>query len=570
MVLEYSRRSMELPIGISDFKKLREGGFYYIDKTLFIEELLRTVGEVILIPRPRRFGKTLNLSMLKYFFEINTTSNAHLFENTAIWEQEKYREVQGTYPVIFISFKNCKDSNWEKVYADMTNIITQEFRRHFDQLTPTLKQYELDDYNAIINKTASPSQYTNSLFFLSMLLSRHYKKPVFILIDEYDTPIQAAYNNGYYKEMIEFMRSLLTDALKDNSYLKRSVLTGVLRTAKEGIFSGLNNLRVKTLLDNKFSDKFGFTTQEVDQLLSDANLHEKASLIKEWYNGYHCGSTTIYNPWSLIECIDNEGETAPYWANTSDNELIERLVSRASSPVAAELKMLLDGTSIEKEIDYGLIFPGIEKKPTAIWSLLLFTGYLTFTRVQHPSDRTVCSLTIPNKEIKLLYQKLITTIFVQTLNHSLMLDLKTSLLKANGELFGKVLQEFTITSMSMYDIPKNEAERSYHLFVLGLLVIMSDIFEVKSNRESGEGRYDILLIPHDKKQWGFILEFKKASSDSDNNMIATAQKALDQISEKQYARELKDRGVTKIAAFGIACMGKRILVKSVLQPLQQA
>jgi hypothetical protein len=557
---------MKLPIGISDFKKLREEGYYYIDKTLFIEELLRTVGEVILIPRPRRFGKTLNLSMLQYFFEINTTSNAHLFENTAIWKQEKYRELQGTYPVIFITFKNCKASTWEKIYADMTNIITQEFRRHFEQLTPTLRQHELDDYMAIINKTASPSLYTNSLFFLSILLKRHYKKRVVILIDEYDAPIQAAYTNGYYKEMIEFMRSLLTDALKDNSYLERGVLTGILRTAKEGIFSGLNNMRVKTLLDKKFSDKFGFTTQEVDQLLSDANLTEKTSLIKAWYNGYHCATTTIYNPWSLLECIDNEGIIASYWSNTSDNELIEKLVARASSPVAAELKMLLDGIQIVKEIDYGLVFPGIEKNQKAIWSLLLFTGYLTFTNLQQPPGKTICSLTIPNEEIKLLYQKLITTIFEQTLNHTLILDLKASLLKADGELFGKVLQEFTITSMSMYDIPKNEAERSYHLFVLGLLVIMSDTFEVKSNRESGEGRYDILLIPHDKKQWGFILEFKKASFDSDEKMEATAQKALDQINDMQYAQELKDRGVTKIAAFGIACMGKKILVKSILQP----
>lgn len=560
---------MKLPIGISDFKEIIEDGYYYIDKTLFIKELVETAGKVILITRPRRFGKTLNLSMLKYFFEINSTSNTHLFENTIIWQYKEYHELQGAYPVIFLTFKNCKQGNWEDAYKKFVELITLEFARHSAILMPELSSLELEKYIDISKGTAHSTRYTNSLFFLAMLLKRHYKKRVIVLIDEYDAPIHAAYVNGYYDKMIHFMQSLLTEVLKDNVYLERGILTGILRTAKEGIFSGLNNLRVKTLLDDEFADKFGFTLREVDQLLIDANLTEKSNLIKTWYNGYHCGAITLYNPWSLIECIGNKGRVASYWSNTSDNKLIERLIAKASSPVAAELNMLLDGISIEKEIDYGLVFPGIEKNQKAVWSLLLFTGYLTFTGLQYPPGKTLCSLTIPNEEIKLLYQQLITAIFEQALNHSLMHDLKQSLLEANGELFGKVLQEFIITSMSMFDIPKTEAERSYHLFVLGLLVIMSDTFEVKSNRESGEGRYDILLVPHNKKQWGIILEFKKASSDSDEIMQTTAQKALDQINDKQYAQELKHRGIIKIAAFGIACMGKKIVVKSVLQEVEQ-
>ena len=319
--------ALKLPIGISDFKKLRERDYYYSDKTLFIDELKRTNGEVILIPRPRRFGKTLNLSMLKYFYEKTKESNAHLFEGTAIWALENYRKMQGTFPVIFISFKSCKESSWDKIYGTIIDVIVEEFDKHFEQVKPVLTVRELKHYTDILDRSATYNHYTSSLLFLSKLLQRVYKKNVIVLIDEYDAPIHTAYTYGFYKPMTEFMRSFLTQVFKDNDILERGVMTGILRAAKEGIFSGLNNLRVFTLLDKKFEDKFGFTAQEVDGLLSGAHLKKKADLIKQWYNGYKSGSVMIYNPWSLLECIDNKGRLEPYWANTSDNALVKKLIA---------------------------------------------------------------------------------------------------------------------------------------------------------------------------------------------------------------------------------------------------
>ncbi len=469
--------------------------------------------------------------------------------------------MQGAYPVIFLTFKSCKDRTWQKVYSDMIDVITQEFRRHVDRLRPTLKPHERADYDAIINRTASQTLYTNSLAFLSQLLHRSYKKRVMVFIDEYDAPIHAAYNYGYYKEMVDFMRSLLTAVLKDNSSLERGVLTGILRTAKEGIFSGLNNLRVFTLLEEKFADKFGFTTEEVDELLSHAHLQKKSALIKDWYNGYTSGKIKIYNPWSLLECIDHKGKIESYWANTSDNELIRKLIAQADETVKTDLELLLEGTPVVKEIDTGLILPGIENNQKALWSLLLFTGYLTFSKVRRQKGKAYYTLVLPNEEIKLLYRELITSIFEATIGSANMRHLKAMLAQPDEGELNELLQAFVIKSMSSFDIPENEPERSYHTFVLGVLVLLEESYELKSNRESGYGRYDIMLIPHDKKQWGIVMEFKKVSSSTGETLATAAKKALDQIRNKQYAQELRDRGIKKIAAFGIGCRGKKILVK---------
>ncbi len=538
----------KLPIGISDFKEVIEEGYQYVDKTLLIEELKRTNGKVLLLPRPRRFGKTLNLSMLRYFFEKSETSNAHLFHKTLIWRNEQFHKFQGIYPVIFLTFKNVKVRDWPGAYERMQLVIADEFKRH-RYLLEALDIYDRKEYEAILAKEASKAQCEESLFFLTRLLRKHYKKKVIVLIDEYDAPIHAAYNNGYYKEMIDFMRSLLTAVLKDNSYLERAVLTGILRAAKEGIFSGLNNLRVYTLLQEKFADKFGFTTSEVDVLLAHTHLTRKNESIKDWYNGYTFGKTTIYNPWSLLECIDHKGVVDPYWANTSDNELVRRLIAQADEAVKSELELLLSDKPIVKEID--------EK---ALWSLLLFAGYATFNSLRKKAGKTFCSLILPNKEIKFLYRNLISSIFDESLGGSRIQNLKESLLAADSERFEEMMQDFVLKSMSAFDIPENEPEKSYHLFVLGLLVTFSDLFEVKSNHESGYGRYDILLIPHDKKNWGLILEFKKVSARE--TLADDAKKALKQIENKEYVHELGARGIKKKAAFGIACKGKKILVNS--------
>ncbi len=497
--------------------------------------------------------------MLRYFFEKSEVSNAQLFYKTNIWKNEPYRKFQGKYPVIFLTFKNVKVRNWPNAFERMQLLITEEFNRH-SYLLDTLDVYESKRYKAILTGKANQAEFEESLFFLTQLLRKHYRKKVIVFIDEYDAPIHAAYNNGYYKDMIDFMRSLLTSVLKDNSHLERAVLTGILKAAKEGIFSGLNNLRVCTLLDEKFSDKFGFTVSEVDELLANTHLTKKSALIKDWYNGYRCGKTTIYNPWSLLECIDHKGEVHPYWVNTSDNELIRRLIAQADEAVKSELELLLNDKPVVKEIDSGLIFPGIENNEKAIWSLLLFAGYATFTRIQKKLGKTFCSLVLPNTEIKLLYRDLISSIFEESLGRSRIENLKESLLTADGERFEEMMQDFVLKSMSAFDIPQSEPEKSYHLFVLGLLVTFSDIYEVKSNHESGYGRYDILLIPHDKKKWGIVLEFKKVSAKE--TMPEAAKRALEQIEHKEYAQELRARGIKKVAAFGIACKGKKILVQA--------
>lgn len=368
-----------LPIGISDFKEVIEGNYYYIDKTSLIEELQTTSGKVILIPRPRRFGKTLNLSMLKYFFESTLTSNEHLFHTTYIWHDSKYRSLQGQFPVIFLTFKGIKAHNWEQAYEYLTLVISKEFGRHAEYLLPHLPEYERRDYESILYRTASFVHFSQSLLFLSNLLERYYKQRVIVLIDEYDAPIHTAYAHGYYKDLVSFMQELLTAVLKDNACLERSVLTGILRIAKEGIFSGLNNLNVFTLLDKTFCDKFGFTPYEIQKLLSEQELLQEEDAIKSWYNGYQANGAVLYNPWSVLECVRTRGILKAYWANTSDNYLVKKLIAHATQEVKVELESLITGTHITKEIDEKLVFPNLDHSSTALWSLLLWAGYVTYS-----------------------------------------------------------------------------------------------------------------------------------------------------------------------------------------------
>ncbi len=320
-----------LPIGRSNFKEIIEENFYYIDKTLLIDEITNSSGKVLLITRPRRFGKTLNLSMLKYFYEISEPSNKHLFHNTAIWQCERYRQLQGTFPLIFITLKDVKSPTWQQAYDDIVVLIIEEFKRHAEFLLPKLLAYDYADYEAILYRTASVADYSNSLLFLSRLLATYYGQKVIILIDEYDTPIHIAYAHEYYKDLVSFMQRFLSKALKDNDFLERSVLTGILRTAKEGIFSGLNHLDVFTILHERFSDKFGFVTAEVDQLLMDYDIKHDGEAVKSWYNSYTCGKVALYNPWSILQCVQNKGILKAYWSNTSDNYLIKKLIAGSSS-----------------------------------------------------------------------------------------------------------------------------------------------------------------------------------------------------------------------------------------------
>lgn len=549
-----------IPLGISDFKKIIDGNYYYVDKTSFIQELLDTASETILIARPRRFGKTLNLSMLKYFFEKTTESNAHLFADTEIWKKQEYQKLQGNYPVIFLTFKDIKSETWEETYKKIVEIIAAEYKRHIDIVRDQLDDFDLQLYSSIREERAEQSKYERSLLFLCQQLKQKYQTNVIILIDEYDSPIHAGFNHGFYDKVISFMRLFLSSALKDNSYLERSVLTGILRTGKEGIFSGLNNLEIATILDDSFQDKFGFTHDEVKQLLQDNNLSAKRQEVQEWYNGYLFANTIIYNPWSILSCVKKRGLIQQYWVNTSDNKLVKSLIALTDVQFKEEFEPLLEHKTVTEKIDESIIFPGIEHNAQAVWSLLLFAGYLTASKIEIIEGKKHCTLKIPNKEIYYLFKDFITEIFEQSLSKSKIKLLFNALKTGDTQTFATLLQEFIFNSMSYYDL--DETEKSYHLFVLGLFVNLQDSYQIKSNRESGLGRYDIMLIPRTKQQMGIVIEFKKVNLDQKETLETAAQNALTQIKNKNYAHELRDFDIKQIKAYGIACESKKIIVLS--------
>lgn len=558
--LQRARIMKMLPIGISNYKELIEDNYYYIDKTLFIKEILKTGKKVVLLPRPRRFGKTLNLSMLHYFFEKTEEDTSRLFRNTAIWHDKESMKEQGQYPVIFLTLKGVKESAWQGAYAMLEEIIAHEFRRHSYLLNDALSPDEEARYQAILARKADQVSLKRSLFFLSELLYNHYKKRAILLIDEYDMPITSGYNNDYYQEVVEFMRSLLEAVCKDNNFLEQAVLTGILRIAKESVFSGLNNFKVCSLTDEPFQDKFGFTEKEVELLLKDQKLWDKRTQVKEWYNGYLFGNTTIYNPWSIIQCADERGLLKPYWVNTSDNLLTKKLLALADEEVKSDIELLLAGRTITTVIDDAVVFPGIECNEEAVWSLLVFTGYLAITKQELVMGKKVCTLTIPNQEIKILYADLIKEIFQATLTKIKTTRLLHALVEGDSQVFAEYLQEFIAKSMSSFDFADDEPEKSYHLFVLGLLIYLSDTHEIKSNRESGYGRYDLMIIPRAKNKLGIIIEFKKVHGKE--TLETACQRALDQIADKEYLHEMHDRGIKHIQKIGIAFQGKQLLVQA--------
>lgn len=548
----------KLPIGISDFKEIIEQKYHYIDKTLLVRELIERVSKVVLLPRPRRFGKTLNLSMLNYFFS-NTARARHLFEDTSIAGDSDSMAHQGQYPVIFLSFKDVKVATWSEALRKMQNMLSELFACQDKNIVAGLTEHEQRFWEAILYRTAQKADLEDSLKFLSRALERYYGKKVVVLLDEYDAPIHAAFQYGYYQEMVGFMRNLLSCVLKDNLSLHLGVLTGILRTAKEGIFSGLNNLVVYTILDEPFSTHFGFTESEVEQLLVDYQLQEKRAEVKEWYNGYHFAGATIYNPWSLLNCVQNQGKLQPYWANTSDNALIMEIIARADESTKRALEALMRHQAVYEEVDAAFVFSDVEHHIVALWSLLLFAGYLTPQTQELREGRWYCDLIIPNKEIYVLYKQLIERSFNQALSYAGVTQMRYALETGKGDLFEEVIQKYLLNSMSMFDLPSDEPEKSYHLFVLGLLVTLSDVYEVISNRESGYGRYDIILVPKDPKKYGIVIEFKRVMKKE--TLEQAAKSAVQQIQEKHYAHELRCRGITKITGFGIAFQGKEVLLK---------
>ncbi len=558
---------LPISIGIDDFKEIIETKCYYVDKTMLIKEFwVDLVGsKVILAPRPRRFGKTLNLSMLKYFFERTTNSYAYLFEKTNIWKDAKMRAEQGQWPVIFITFKDVKEKTWAEAYDKIISLVIDEVIRTIEPIVASLHPIYQVKYQELIQKTGTITDYKNSLKFMTEMLKKHYNKEVIVLIDEYDTPIITAYMNDYYEDTVDFIRGLLSPALKSNTFLKKAFLTGITRTAKEGIFSGLNNFDLCTILNKSFSEHFGFTEEEVNHILKAYDLQAKREDIKSWYNGYSFGTQQMYNPWSVLKCIKEGGVLDLYWANTSDNRLIISLIARASDPIKDELEKLLVGTEdINKEIDEGVTLTNIKSNSQNIWSLLLFTGYLTtrgFTIVDPGTDheKKLYKLARPNREIIKLYQRLITETITEAIEQSDILELFSALTTGEASIVEKLLQEYIRNIASYHDLPKDHVEMSIHLFVLGLLAGLNHRFIIQSNRESGDGRYDIMLMPRTEKDYGIVIEFKKSPLKTLNQ---AAEKALKQIKKNDYIAQLRTFGYQgKVFCYGIAATGKKLVVK---------
>ncbi len=550
-------RRKPLAIGPSDFGKLRKAGAYYVDKSMFIKEVIECSAEVLLLPRPRRFGKTLNLTMLKYFFEKSAEEPADLFKGLAIGEENIFKEHLGRYPVIFFTFKDMKELSWESLQRGLTNLIRDEYLRHkaitgSDILSESEKKY----FVSILNNEAEFRDYADALRYLSDFLQRFHDQPVVILIDEYDTPVQAGYQNGYYDEVINFLRNFLSGGLKDNKHLFKGVVSGILRVARESIFSGLNNPGVYTLLTEEFNTGFGFTEKEVKTLLSDFDIAGRYDEVSYWYNGYNFGGRVIYNPWSILNyAASKKKQPRLYWINTGDPSIINNLATKSGKALREELGRLVEGKAITKPVYENIVMTDLNRNDNLLWSFLLFSGYL---KIVEQVDYENYKLQIPNQEVSMIYRDLIRTWFDEKIEANSLEEMLAALENGDVDLFERLLGQVVMQVMSYHDF-SSEPEKVYHALILGMLVWLSGKYEIRSNRESGYGRYDVMLLPKDLTKQGIILEFKKVYEDKTPE--DTLEEALKQIETRQYEAELKAAGVVDILKLAVAFQGKKLWIK---------
>ena len=551
-------RKKAVPVGIEDFERIVREDYYYVDKTLLIEELLINRAPVTIFTRPRRFGKTLNMSMIKYFFDVkNKEKNKKLFENLKIYNSE-YMSEQGKYPVIFISLKDLKGDTWEKCFENLKKTMYKIFNE-YEFVREKLNIVEKREFDKIWEMRDGEESLKTSLLDLSNYLNKYYGEKVIILIDEYDAPIINAFDKGYYNEAVNFFQTFYSSALKTNSSLKYGILTGITRIIKEGIFSGLNNLYVNTILSRDYSEYFGLLESEVIEMLDYFGMKYKIEEVREWYNGYIFGESEVYNPWSIVNYI-REKEIKAYWANVSGNTLLENMLNHARESVYEDLKRFTDGESIEKYISDGTTIKSLLSNDNEIWQLLLYSGYLTKDRKQKEIDVTteytdVYNLRIPNKEIRKYFGNMFLNRFFGT-------EVKTNILmKAleGGDIkkFEKTLGEIMINMLSHFDLDK-EMEKIYQVFMIGLVGFLMGKYEIISNDESGYGRYDLAMIPIKSNEKAYLMEFK--ISKTKKGMEESAEKALKQIDEKKYDTKLKARGIKNILKIGIAFYGKEVKV----------
>jgi len=545
-----------LPIGVSDFKKATTD-YYYVDKTLLIRDFIDNKSEVTLFTRPRRFGKTMNMDMLRVFFENTEEDNSVYFEDKLIWQcGEEYTSYQGKYPVIFLSFKDIKCDTWDTTLDKIGKLITLEFLRHSElETSDKLSVYEKELYVKFARGAASEIDYQMSLQYLSIMLNKHHKEKAIIIIDEYDTPIQQGHSCGFYDRIIGFMRGFFSGGLKDGSNLAYGFLTGILRVAKESIFSGLNNIKICSILDKDYSDFFGFTKDEIQKLLAYYGASDRYDEVCDWYDGYLFGDTEIFNPWSVINYIADKCDAKAFWQSTGSNDIIGEIIGSATPDVIENLHRLLNGETVTTYIDTNVIYPEVQKNPYSIYSFLLIAGYLKISKAYPQGTASnMYDVSIPNKEISFVYEK-------EVLNkhdyNSVAISIQQAIFTQDADKLQKILEAFMLESVSFYDAGN---EGFYHGMILGLCAILSSRYYVKSNGESGYGRFDIQLMPKVKSVPGFIFEFKHAKTDSES-LDELAEEALSQIDMQKYDTQMKVHGVANIIKIGIAFRGKRAAVK---------
>ena len=550
-----------MPIGVEDFKKLRDKNYYFVDKTYFIQQFLDNHGDVTLITRPRRFGKTLTLSMMDWFFSIQKQKESKgLFDALAISRAgEEYMGQQGQHPVIFFSLKDIKNIAW-KSWAEMLDYIRVSFSFSFAEYQDVIENCTLAGEKRllvrVLSQEASVNELSLSLVSLMRAMQSYYGKKVILLLDEYDVPIQQAWEGGYYEPCIGFMRQFLSPALKTNDSLDFAILTGVLRVAKESIFSGLNNFKLCSILDGRYSDVFGFTAEETENLLAKLHLSDKMLEVQSWYDGYRIGGQEMYNPWSVLNYIDNDCMPRPYWVRTSENGILKSLLENPNPLQITALQDLVEKKTIEVTLNESIVYPDIQADASALFTLLLTTGYLTVVKVMPELDDRYL-LRIPNLEIRKLYHTEILDYIVQGAHKNVFDNLFIFLLKGDAERFSWQLKDILQKFVSTWDTANKES--FYHGFMLGMSVLfLNQDYVVESNRESGYGRFDLAIFPKDATKSGVIMEFKAAVREDE--LENKAQDALQQIADKKYDTEFTKRGIRKVWKYGIAFYGKQVCV----------
>ena len=553
---------LRLPIGISDFKQIVNSECTFVDKTLLIKDVMEEMAGVMLFTRPRRFGKTLNLSMLRYFLKCNEAEEKNLFEHLAISEDTEFcKKHQGQYPVIFLSLKSVHASDYETAYDGLRSVMQDLYSEHRYLMDDTLYDDEKEFFNSILRKECSEFDIVNSIKRLCSYLHRKYKKNAIVLIDEYDTPIQDAYLEGYYTEMIKLMRGMFGETLKDNQYLEKAILTGITRVSQESMFSSLNNLQVYSVLRKKYGQYFGFTADEVKELSDKSEYDISLDSIKEWYNGYQIGEYTLYNPWSILSCLDNEGEIEPYWLNTGGTRLMESLLTNAKHSLREDFDLLLQGKAIEKPLSPNLVFPNLNKnEEPSIWTLLLYAGYLKVMSSESRGGRVTAQICVPNNEVMFIYNYIVEEWFKREGTLSYYNAFIRNLMDGEMDKFKRSIAEYLLQSGSYFDFNKHTPEHVFHSFMLGLVVGFKEHYFIKSNIENGLGRSDVLFLPKDDKHQGIVLEFKTAKDTK--SLKKKAKEALKQITDKEYLEAFRERKTESVLAVGLAFCGKDVELES--------